>query len=234
MALPKYTKDGKKVKGKIAKNENKAFAIATFIATSLHGVNVYGNVELRALHIRAQRFMQGYSKKVGTKQYWVVSNNLGDIWKEIAAKRGENDVPDESIPLLVECLGLLIPPNDFDNFFGYSPYSDPQHLYYADYADVSSGVLELDGKLNDMFGTVPYSLSLVRPKKKDTPQKKVRDKKQPKKSSQPSSAEKSGRTLKKIQKKKEKEKKKKENLSVLAQRIADARARNSSQANNES
>jgi len=215
MSLPKRTKHGNKIVKKIPKSVSKAFAIATYISTTLHDMEGYQDEELEVLHLRSNNAMKVFSAKVGHHQYWEISDKLGDIWVELA-KRNDGEIKEESLPALVECMCMLIHPKNFKEFFGVAPYVRDRHIYFSDYANIALATLELDKALNDLLGTKSYVLQKPKAKVVKAKKKKERSKnKKPVKTKQ-----KPQRVIKKLIEKKER---KEENMKSLRERIAEAK-----------
>jgi len=201
---------------KIPKNINKSFAIATFIATVLRDLEPYPDAELKKLHLQSKRAMNVFYSKVGDYQYHTLLEKLSAIWKELA-DRNENTMKEESIPVLVECLAMIITPKDFREFFATKAYVRDRHIYFMDYKNIALGTLELDKELNKLLGTKSYGL--IKPKEVVVKVKKPKNKKEKKRKEKT----KPNRVIKKLVEKKERKKK---NLSALADRIAKAKIKN--------
>ena len=166
----------------IPKNVKKAFAIATYIATALHAFEEAHTLEeeLIKLQLQVARAMKVFGAIGGTEMYLYLSDKNGDMWETLSQKNGFM-LKEESLPLLVEYLCMLIPPKDFKEFIGVLPYSRERHLYMTEYPMVVKSVIMLNEELNSFYGTKFYTLPL--PKKEVT--KKVKEKRVKKQKASP-------------------------------------------------
>ncbi len=158
---------------KIPKNIKKVFGIATYISTVLEDINTDDTLELTILKQRTHKMMKVFGVQAGDYQYTELLDKLGDIWVELD-ERNKKTIKEQSIPMLIECMCMIIHPKDFKELFAVVPFVRYAHMYMIDYPEVVKSVLELDEELNMLLGTKSYSL--IKPKEKIVKVKKQRDK----------------------------------------------------------
>lgn len=153
------------------KNVQKAFAVASCVGAALRASN-NGTPKLSAIQVQANRAMQVFNVK-DPKLYWSISGEIKVIWEKMA-KKHNNLLDEDEITVFVEMMCMMIPPKDFKDFMGVSPYRSKFNPKPEVYAKLAKSVLDLDAELNALFGTSPYTM--VKPKQKIQKQKKQRDK----------------------------------------------------------
>ena len=210
----------KKVKGgylvtdmRVPRNIQKAFSLSTYIATILKDFDSSKHPEITQLRLQSKRVMQVFYSKVGNINYHELSDKLGDIWEKLDKKHG-GTIKEESLPALIDCMCMIVHPNDFKKMFGVKPYHRDRHYYFKEYPEIAMAVLDLDYELNALFGTKPYALQ--KPKEKVVKAKKARDKSKKKAKVKTVSSKK----VKTVMKKKAKHA---ENILSLRERIAQAK-----------
>lgn len=157
---------------KPSKATAKAFAVASSIASVIKSNNT-GEPELTALLVQCNRAMKVFNKMAGRKIYWEISNYIQKIWEKLSIEH-RTVIEFDEVPIFIEYLCMLIPPNNFKNFLGVSPYTTSKKLLPEVDKRVVTITLELDKEFNDYFDTKSYTLS--KPKEKTIKIKKERDK----------------------------------------------------------
>ena len=141
----------------------KAFAIASIIGSALHD-NRTSIVKLNILKLQASKAMKVYAKKVGLKEYFILTEQIAQIFEQLE-KKHSNEIPIEQMPVFIELICNLIPPDHFKKFLVVSPYSTGSvEMEPAIYASVCNSILELDNSLNKLLNTEPYTLPIRKKK----------------------------------------------------------------------
>ncbi len=154
------------------KNTQRAYAIASFILASLKGME-YNNTEIKQLHMQCARAMRSFSVQVEPEWFSEFINSIGDIW-ELAGKKNDSLITQESVGVLVELLGYILPPKEFKEFLGVPGYVRDGAINNAYFSDISEKVLVINEELNKLLGT--KSVVLQKPKQKKVKVKKEKDK----------------------------------------------------------
>lgn len=154
---------------KSTKSVDKAFAVISSIGTAIKA-SPEPTYELKIIQDRVNKMMQVYGAKVGKTHYWEVSNNISEIWAELAVE--SNIIAETSINVLAETLCNVIHKSTFEQMLSCTqPEISDGGISKEDFAKISHSVLKLNDRFNSYFGTKSciYTLSkpkAVKPKKK--------------------------------------------------------------------
>lgn len=157
-----------------ARNYQKAFALSTFIASTLKDYDTSKDREILSIYNQSKQVMQSYHPISGVDHFNELTDKLGNIWVYLLTRNESNSIKEDDVPALIEAMCMIIAPLEFENMFGIKPYIRDRHIYYTAYPLIVSNVMELDKELNKLLGTKPYSI--VKPKKEVVKAKKERDK----------------------------------------------------------
>lgn len=194
---------------KIPNNVRKAYAVASLIGTILK-TSTTGDPKLTTLSVQANRAMRVFFAKAGAKTYFSIAEDVGSLWGEMALKHDKTLNRDE-MTVFVQMMCSLISPKDYKDFLAVSPYKT-HSVIQCDYIVATthkkykhedligvifnkelctkhekevyllSSILELDGRLCEMFDVSQYAneeilrKALIPPVKKTKQAKKARDK----------------------------------------------------------
>ncbi len=197
------------------RNYQKAFALSTFIKSTLKDYDSTKEPEIAQIDLQCQRLMNVYFIEGGKKHFDELSDKLGDIWVYLLTRNENNSIKEDDVPALIECMCMIIPPKDFKDMFGVDPYMRDRHMYYQSYPIIVDNVMELDKELNNLLGTKPYAL--MKPKEKEVKVKKEREKSKKKSKEKTVSSKK----IKAVKKKKAHA----NNMQTIRERIAQAKQR---------
>ena len=154
-----------------ARNIQRMFAVTSYIGATLKAYDIE-NYELTRLQKQCNKAMNVYAIKTGSVHYNELSDKLGDIWGELG-KKHNNVIEEDSVPALVEAIGMLVLPKDYKDFLGLSQYTTDVSNCGKDYSSIAESVLALNESINGLLGT--KSVTLMKPKEKKKV-KKVRTK----------------------------------------------------------
>ena len=140
----------------------KCYAITSTIGAVLKS-NQDGHPKLLALQLQANRAMKVFFRKAGSKMYWNISNQVAEVWEKIA-ERHQNTIKEEEVPMFVEHLCTLIPPNDFKSFLAIAPYRTTITIDPQVNRNIIESILLMDEEINKICGTKAYALSVRKPK----------------------------------------------------------------------
>ncbi len=154
------------------KDTQKVFAIASTLGAVLMSHN-NGEPKLIALQVQINKAMKVFYRMAGHKEYWRISNEVQKLWLKVA-KKHENNILEEEIPVFVEYLSLLVPKAHFKTFLSLQPYRTDKTIRPEINTGVCKSVLTLDEEFNQFFGTSAYTVS--KPKQVVSKVKKQRDK----------------------------------------------------------
>ena len=134
------------------KQIDKAFAVITSIGAAFKSIDVLDS-EKTNLIIRVDQMMKVYSRKVGHKHYWNVSNRVAVLWESITAT-----VSEKAARHFIACLSVSINANDFVSLLAlksidvYDFYSQDD-LTAKEKTDVVNLTLLLVNKIDEEFNT---------------------------------------------------------------------------------
>jgi hypothetical protein len=128
----------------------KMFAISSIIGAILMSSN-NGDPKLTALKVQIDKAMKVFSVKA-PKQYYTISSDVKEVWEEMA-KQHNNTLDEDEINVFIEMIANLVPRNDFKTFLGVNTYKTIEKIRDSRKSALLVSVLELDSKLNSMFGT---------------------------------------------------------------------------------
>lgn len=154
---------------KSTKSIDRAFAVISTIGTAIKA-SPEPTYELKIIQGRVNKMMQVYRAKVGKAYYWEVSNNVSEIWAELAKE--SNIIAETSINVLAETLCNVIHKNTFEELLSCTqPEITDGGISKEDFAKISHSVLQMNDRFNSYFGTKSciYTLSkpkVIKPKKK--------------------------------------------------------------------
>ncbi len=158
---------------KLTPEINKCFALASVIGASLYA-NHDGNIRLNALVLQSRQAMRVYASKVGMRKFHFMTDEVAKLFEKLTANHGTTIKIDE-MPIFIESLCTLIPPQHFKKFFGISPFRTNIHTMRPEkYASISNSLLKLNDDINNLLGTKSYTLPVQ--KKKIIKVKQERDK----------------------------------------------------------
>ena len=159
-------------------NTKKAFAIASIIGSAFHD-NRTSIIRLNTLKMQSKKAMQVYAKKVGLKEYFKLTDEIASIFDKLEQKHN-NNIPIEQMPVFIELICNLIPPDHFKKYFAIGPYSTGSvEMEPAVYASVCNSVIELDSGLNKLLNTKPYTLPIRKKKVQKIAKPDSKKKKEP-------------------------------------------------------
>lgn len=156
-----------------ARNYQKAFGLATFIASTLKPYTIQDK-EIAQIHKQCSQVMQEYGRLSSFSHVDDLTDKLGDVWVYLLTRNENTSIKEDDVPALIEAMCMLIHPKEFEDMFGVKPYVRDRHIYYTSYPVIANNVLELDKELNKLLGTKAYCL--IKPKQKVIKVKKKRDK----------------------------------------------------------
>lgn len=163
--------------GKVPSNVRKAFAVASCIGSAVK-LAESRTIKLNAIDLQANKAMRVFRAKAGSKEYWTISNSISEIWMRLS-KKHTTLLSENALSLYIEMMCMMIPPKDFKEFMNVSAFKSSAEVDPETYALMAKSILALDGELNSLFGTKPYSI--VVKKEKKVKEIKERDKAKPKK-----------------------------------------------------
>jgi len=129
----------------------KAFALSSIVGAMLMSSN-NGNPRLTALKVQIDKAMKVFSVKA-RKDYYVISSDIRDLWGEMA-KQHNNTLDEDEITVFIEMILNLLPKSDMKTFLGVS-FTTTEKIRDARKSAILMSVLDLDKRLNEMFGTGP-------------------------------------------------------------------------------
>ncbi len=139
----------------VPRNVLKSFSIASIVGAMLGAAN-NGDPKLIALSIQINRAMKVFSIKAGSKTYWAVSNQVHEIWVEIAAKHN-NTLNEDELSVFIEMVCSLISKKDFKEFLNMNTYVTTEKMADDKKSGILMTVLSLDKQLNKLYGTPPVA-----------------------------------------------------------------------------
>ena len=146
---------------KLTGDTKKIFALSSTIGAVLMS-HQDGEPKLIAMRVQIDKAMKVFSRKVGPKMYWAISNEVQRLWTRVAEKHN-NTVDEDELPLFIEYLCTLAPASHFKKFLGLSPYRSRVDMRPEIKVEVVKSVLELDEQFNKLFGTKPYVMAVRKP-----------------------------------------------------------------------
>ena len=146
---------------KLTGDTKKIFALSSTIGAVLMS-HQDGEPKLIAMRVQIDKAMKVFSRKVGPKMYWAISNQVQELWTKVAEKHN-NTVDEDELPLFIEYLCTLAPPKHFKTFLGLSPYRARVDMRPEIKVEVVKSVLELDQAFNELFGTIPHTQAVRKP-----------------------------------------------------------------------
>lgn len=168
----------------MAKPDNKtkkAFALSSIVGALLMATN-NGRPKLTALKLQIDKAMKVFSVKA-RKDYYTISYDVRELWLEMA-KKHNNALDEDEVEVFIEMVLNLLPRAEMKQFLGIN-FTTSEKLGDDKKSALLMTVLELDKKLNEMFGTKATAtrdslgLIMVKPVKIKAV-KKERDKAKPK------------------------------------------------------
>ena len=157
---------------KPSKNVQRCFSIASCIGSALKACDELPPYYER-LNVQVNRAMRVFAAK-DNKLYHSISNDVADIWGELA-KQNTHIIPEDTIPELVNGFSNLITPKMFKDFLA-MPQPEFGNMEMSDehFRNICTATLNLGESLNKLFKTKSPTLNL--PSTKETKVKKVREK----------------------------------------------------------
>tara|TARA_R110000772_G_scaffold5454_8_gene19534 strand:+ start:4806 stop:5390 length:585 start_codon:yes stop_codon:yes gene_type:complete len=145
---------------KIPKNAQRAYAIASFIGTTLKCYDTE-DTDLHKLELQCKKAMKVFSIKAGTDETMALADRLVAVWQDLQDNYSYT-IDEDSLPALIEGISMIVSPKDFKDFFGVVPFYKAQHQYYVDYPNIMRSVNGMNSSLNNLLGT--QSVRMVKPK----------------------------------------------------------------------
>lgn len=127
----------------------KAFALSSIVGSLLMASN-NGNPKLTALTTQINKAMRVFSVKA-RKDYYVISAEIRDVWVEMA-KKHNNALDEDEIEVFIEMVFSLLPRADMKEFLCMN-FTTTKKLEDSKKSSLLVTILELDRKLNALFGT---------------------------------------------------------------------------------
>lgn len=128
----------------------KCFALSSIIGALLMSAN-NGNHKLTALKVQIDKAMKVFSVKA-RKEYYMISADVQQLWVEMA-KKHNNTLDVDEIEVFVEMVLNLLPTADMKTYLGGINFTTREKLRDTKKSALLMTVMELDRRLNDMFGT---------------------------------------------------------------------------------
>lgn len=159
----------------------KAFALSSIVGALLMSTN-NGRPKLTALKVKIDDAMRVFSVKA-SRDYHVITSDVIELWVEMATKHN-NALDEDEVEVFIEMVLNLLPRSNMKEFLRLN-FVTKQTLRDCKKSALLMTVLELDHKLNEMFGTDPTATReslgriMVKPIKIKTA-KRERDKAKPK------------------------------------------------------
>ena len=159
----------------------KAFALSAIVGAMLMASN-NGDFKLSNLKVQIDKAMKVFSVKAPIL-YYKISDDVQKVWVEMA-KEFNNTLDEDEITVFIEMVLNLMPKQDMKTFLNMPVYKTVEKLRDEKKSQLLMAVMELDKKLNKMFGTnatvtrESLALVMVKPIKQKTV-KKERDKAKP-------------------------------------------------------
>ena len=154
------------------RSTRKALSLASLIGAAIKSFH-NGSVQLTSLNLQINRAMSVYSRQ-DRKDYLLVTDMTFKLWEKLATRYSTLLTEDETA-YFVSMLCTLIPPKDFHTFLGVMPYESIETLRPGKREELSKSVLDLDQELNLLFGTKPYTMRVIKPKKVKIKQKRSKN-----------------------------------------------------------
>lgn len=129
----------------------KAFALS-YILRALFLSFKNGNPKITSLHVKVNDAMSVFKTKA-TRDFFVITSDISDLWVEMA-KEHDNKLDEDEYEVFVEMVLSLLPRADMKKFLGMT-FSTKHTLHDSKKSALLVAVLDLDEKLNKMFGTDP-------------------------------------------------------------------------------
>lgn len=159
---------------KSTKSVDRAFAVISTIGTAIKA-SPEPTYELKIIQDRVNKMMQVYRMKVGKEYYWKISNEVGEIWGELAEE--SNIIAETSINVLAEALCNIIHKNTFEKMLSYQqPEINCNGISKEDFVKISYSVLRINDKFNSYFETKSCIYTLSKPKVVKAKKEKVKKK----------------------------------------------------------
>lgn len=156
------------------KTAQRAYAVASFIITTLRGVSEEAmGPKLAKVHHQAVQAMRVFVYKSDKQWFAEFIDKLGEIWEKVGNRYGVG-VKIENAPMLAEALQYMIPDNEFKQFFATTKYYNPESYEDPDFRKSCLISADLSDEISALTGARPVSELL--PKKKAKKEKKPREK----------------------------------------------------------
>lgn len=159
-----------------SKNIKRAYAIASYMATSLKAYK-QESVELQRLELQCLRAMRVFTKQFGYNETMLLSKDLGDLWQYLYDNHSST-IDEDSVPALIEAMGMIIHPKDHKDFLGVPTYNDETNQHNKHYNAIMGSVNAMNWELNKLLGTKSVTLQKPKPKKVKVKRPKVKSKAQ--------------------------------------------------------
>ncbi len=156
---------------KITPNIRKIVGLTTILGATLKSANS-GSPKLVTLQVQCNRALKVFHKK-DPKEYYKITDDVFEMWKILTERYSTLLTLEESTTFL-SMLCTLVPPSDYKAFLGVSPYKGIETLREGKLEELTKSVLDLDQRLNKLFGTTSYTLPIRKPK--EVKVKRARDK----------------------------------------------------------
>ena len=143
---------------KPSKNVQRCFSIASCIGSALKACDELPPYYER-LNVQVNRAMRVFAAK-DNKLYHSISNDVADIWGELA-KQNTHIIPEDTIPELVNGFSNLITPKMFKDFLA-MPQPEFGNMEMSDehFRNICTATLNLGESLNKLFKTKSPTLNL--------------------------------------------------------------------------
>ena len=161
---------------KLTGDTKKIFALSSTIGAVLMS-HQDGEPKLIAMRVQIDKAMKVFSRKVGPKMYWAISDAVQREWIKVAEKHN-NSVDEDELPLFIEYLCALAPAEHFKKFLGLAPYRARVDMRPEIKVEVVKSVLELDAAFNELFGTKPHIMAVRKPQASKVKRERDKSKKE--------------------------------------------------------
>lgn len=133
----------------------KALAISSAIGSVIK-MSEIDNQKLALMNIRINKAMKVYSAK-DNKSYHEVMDKFYDIWHGLRPEYGRQMENNQEIGKFIEYLCHTLSANTFKVFLGLKKYEEPATISEETEDYLRRATLALELKLNEVFGTKPYT-----------------------------------------------------------------------------
>ena len=129
---------------------HKAFALSSIIGAMLMA-HTNGNPKLVTLRIQVDKAMKVYAYKFGSKNYYMMTDEVKGIWFRLA-DRHNSTLDEDELSLFIEMVLSLAPKVDMKSFLGMY-FTTCNHIADSKKSAVMASVMELDEELNALCRT---------------------------------------------------------------------------------